>query len=139
MTELLVLALVWGTEDDLRPIRAVHELLGPTPAGLGPLYHRHFGDLDKLIEEAGPEAREVLDKLTWGPPTGTVEKAERPVTIASARTPVERLLARGLVVPRDPNTVVLPRQIGLHLRGGRVLASTGRLRLRSTARRCRQR
>ncbi|WP_405069151.1 helicase C-terminal domain-containing protein [Kribbella sp. NBC_01510] len=124
VAELLDLALVWGTEDDLRPIRAVHELLGPTPAGLGPVTTRHFGDLDKLIEEAGPDARAVLDKLTWGPPTGSVEKAERPVTIASARTPVERLLARGLVVPKDANTVVLPRQIGLHLRGGRVLAST---------------
>ncbi|MGW6282212.1 helicase-associated domain-containing protein [Kribbella sp. NPDC055071] len=124
VAELLELALVWGSEDDLRPIRAVHELLGPTPAGLGPITTRHFGDLDQLIEDAGPDAREVLDKLTWGPPTGSVEKAERPVTIASARTPVERLLARGLVVPKDPNTVVLPRQIGLHLRGGRVLAST---------------
>jgi len=124
VTELLDLALVWGSEDDLRPIRAVHELLGPTPAGLGPVTTRHFGDLDKLIDEAGPDARAVLDKLTWGPPTGTVDKAERPVTIASARTPVERLLARGLVVPKDANTVVLPRQIGLHLRGGRVLAST---------------
>ncbi|MEV0798896.1 helicase-associated domain-containing protein [Kribbella sp. NPDC050281] len=122
--ELLKLALVWGSEDDLRPIRAVHELLGPTPAGLGPVTTRHFGDLDQLIEDAGQDAREVLAKLTWGPPTGSVEKAERPVTIASARTPVERLLARGLVVPKDANTVVLPRQIGLHLRGGRVLAST---------------
>jgi hypothetical protein len=124
VADLLALALVWGNEDDLRPIRAVHELLGPTPAGLGPITTRHFGDLDQLIEDAGPEAREVLARLTWGPPTGTVEKAERPVTIASARTPVEQLLARGLVVPRDANTVVLPRQIGLHLRGGRVLAST---------------
>ncbi|TWD79281.1 XPB/Ssl2-like helicase family protein [Kribbella amoyensis] len=122
--ELLALALVWGDEEDLRPIRAVHELLGPTPAGLGPVTTRHFGNLDRLIEEAGPDAREVLAKLTWGPPTGSVEKADRPVTIASARTPVERLLARGLVVPRDANTVVLPRQIGLHLRGGHVLAST---------------
>ncbi|MFC0628914.1 helicase-associated domain-containing protein [Kribbella deserti] len=124
LTELRRLALVWGPDDDLRPIRAVHELLGPTPAGLGPVTARHFGDLDQLIEDAGPEAREVLAKLTWGPPTGSVEKADRPVTIASAKTPVERLLARGLVVPRDANTVVLPRQIGLHLRGGRVLAST---------------
>ncbi|GAA2794771.1 helicase-associated domain-containing protein [Kribbella solani] len=124
VAELLDLALIWGTDDDLRLIRAVHELLGPTPAGLGPSTTRHFGDLDKLIEDAGPDARAVLDKLTWGPPTGSVEKADRPVTIASARTPVERLLARGLVVPKDANTVVLPRQIGLHLRAGRVLAST---------------
>lgn len=128
LDELKGLALVWGTDDDLRPIRAVHELLGPTPAGLGPITTRHFGDLDQLIEDAGPDARAVLDKLTWGPPTGKVDKAGydlmRKVTIASARTPVERLLARGLVVPKDPNTVVLPRQIGLHLRGGRVHPST---------------
>lgn len=124
LDQLRALALVWGTDDDLRPIRAVHELLGPTPAGLGPVTTRHFGDLDQLITDAGPDARKVLDKLTWGPPTGKVDKAERKVTIASARTPVERLLARGLVVPKDGNTVVLPRQIGLHLRGGRVQPST---------------
>ena len=53
VTALLDLALVWGSEDDLRPIRAVHELLGPTPAGLGPVTTRHFGDLDKLIDDAG--------------------------------------------------------------------------------------
>ena len=79
VTELLDLALVWGTEDDLRPIRAVHKLLGSdTCRALVPITTRHFGDLDKLIEEAGPDARAVLDKLTWGPPTGSVEKAERP-------------------------------------------------------------
>src|SRR4029453_2308533 len=88
LDELRGLALVWGTDDALRPIRAVHELLGPTPAGLGPITTRHFGDLDRLIAEAGPDARAVLDKLTWGPPTGKVDKAERTVTIASARTPV---------------------------------------------------
>ena len=124
VNELRNLALVWGGDDDLRPIRAVHELLGPTPAGLGPVTTRHFGDLDRLIADAGPDAKAVLDKLTWGPPTGRVDKADRPVTKASARTPVERLLARGLVVPKDAGTVVLPRQIGLHLRGGRVHAST---------------
>ncbi len=124
LAELRALALVWGSDDDLRPIRAVHELLGPTPAGLGPVTTRHFGDLDQLIASAGPDARAVLDKLTWGPPTGQVEKADRPVTIASARTPVERLLARGLVVAKDSTTVALPRQIGLHLRGGRVHPST---------------
>lgn len=124
LAELRELALAWGPDDDLRTIRAVHELLGPTPAGLGPLTTRHFGDLDKLIEESGPDARTVLDRLAWGPPTGQVEKADRGVTIASAKSPIEHLLARGLLTVKDSHTVVLPRQIGLHLRGGRVHPST---------------
>jgi len=30
------LALLWGSDDDLRLVRAVHEVIGPYPAGLGP-------------------------------------------------------------------------------------------------------
>ncbi|MDQ4008384.1 MAG: DNA-binding protein, partial [Actinomycetota bacterium] len=29
-------ALLWGPDDDLRLVRAVHEVVGPHPAGLGP-------------------------------------------------------------------------------------------------------
>ncbi len=35
--------------------------------------------------------------------------------------PVQRLLARGLLLRRDPGTVELPREIGLELRGERPL------------------
>ncbi|WP_327068349.1 helicase C-terminal domain-containing protein [Kitasatospora sp. NBC_01250] len=72
-----------------------------------------------LLAEAPPAALGVLDRLVWGPPTGTVPDAARPVTADQARSPVEWLLARGLLLPSGPGTVVLPREVALHLRGGR--------------------
>ena len=66
----------------------------------------------------------MLARLTWGPPHGRVADANRPVTEASARTSIEWLLARGLLVATDKTTVILPRELGLHLRGGRVHQQT---------------
>ncbi|MFD0691885.1 helicase-associated domain-containing protein [Actinomadura fibrosa] len=73
-----------------------------------------------LIEDAGPEARAALDQLAWGPPVGRVADARRPVRIDTATTPIERLLARGLLAAEDDRTVTLPREVALHLRGGRL-------------------
>ncbi|MEV4085128.1 hypothetical protein AB0J43_33175, partial [Nonomuraea fuscirosea] len=50
-----------------------------------------------LIEQVSPEARGALDQLVWGPPTGRVPNARREVRVASARSPIEELLARGLL------------------------------------------
>ncbi len=77
--------------------------------------------LPELLEGAGTDALAALDRLTWGPPAGRVDDAHRTVTTATARSPVERLLARGLLVATDEHTVVLPREVALHLRGGRVV------------------
>ncbi|MGI5273186.1 helicase-associated domain-containing protein [Nonomuraea sp. CA-218870] len=73
-----------------------------------------------LIEEVSPEARAALEQLAWGPPTGRVPNARREVRIASARSPIEQLLARGLLAATGEENVTLPREVGLHLRGGRV-------------------
>ncbi|WP_035846451.1 helicase-associated domain-containing protein [Kitasatospora azatica] len=73
----------------------------------------------ELLAEAPAAALGVLEKLLWGPPTGTVPDAARPVTAEEARSPVEWLLARGLLLPSGPGSVVLPRELALHLRGGR--------------------
>jgi hypothetical protein len=83
----------------------------------------HLGDrphLDTLLADAEPAVHEVLAALTWGPPTGRLDRADRPLDAASASTPVEWLLARGALVALDRGTVVLPREVGLALRGGRV-------------------
>jgi len=80
-----------------------------------------LADPADLIEDAGPEARAALEHLAWGPPVGRVAEARRTVRLATARTPVERLLARGLLAAADDRTVVLPREVALHLRGGRLL------------------
>ncbi|GGV32623.1 hypothetical protein GCM10010182_65510 [Actinomadura cremea] len=73
-----------------------------------------------LIDDAGPEARAALDQLAWGPPVGRVADARRPVRVDTATTPIERLLARGLLAAEDDRTVTLPREVALHLRGGRL-------------------
>ena len=54
--------------------------------------------LTPLLAAVSREAREALAGLTWGPPTGRVERARRDVDIATAHSPVDELLARGLLV-----------------------------------------
>jgi hypothetical protein len=73
-----------------------------------------------LVASVSPEARGALDQLVWGPPTGRVPNARREVRIESARSPIEELLARGLLAATGEESVTLPREVGLFLRGGRV-------------------
>ncbi|HEU4912215.1 MAG TPA: helicase C-terminal domain-containing protein [Actinomycetes bacterium] len=73
-----------------------------------------------LLADASPAAKDALETLAWGPPTGRLDNADRDVDRHTAATPVEWLLAHGLLVASDTRTVVLPREVALHLRGGRV-------------------
>jgi hypothetical protein len=157
--ELRAAAIVWGS-DDLRMVRAAHEVVGPYPAGLGPPLRQTLTTLspgrlaqlaadlglhsagepsveapaiadaitdrvDHTLAELGAEATEVLHMLAEGPPTGRVDDAQRDVSIATARTPIDSLLARGLLLPVDAATVVLPQEIGLRLRGGLLRPGIG--------------
>jgi hypothetical protein len=72
-----------------------------------------------LVERAGEVTRPVLDALSWSP-VGAVPDALRAVRPDDAETPVRRLLSYGLLVAVDSETVVLPREVGLALRGGRL-------------------
>ncbi|WP_309060460.1 helicase C-terminal domain-containing protein [Streptomyces sp.] len=65
-----------------------------------------------LLDEAPHESVEVLDRLVWGPPYGQVTADPAPR--------LRWLLDRGLLLPTAPGTVVLPREVALHLRGGRA-------------------
>ncbi|MFI0373682.1 helicase-associated domain-containing protein [Actinomadura sp. 1N219] len=94
-----------GFADSARLLRRLAELLSAP----GP-----------LIDDAGEDALAALDHLAWGPPVGRVADARRPVRVDSAATPIERLLARGLLAAEDDRTVTLPREVALHLRGGRL-------------------
>lgn len=83
--------------------------------------HLGTGDvLDALLAQAPDGVRAILDRLVWGPPVGALPDADRPVRRASAAGPVEWLLAHGLLAVADPGHVVLPREVGLALRGGTV-------------------
>lgn len=84
-----------------------------------------FADKDALkskLAELGPDVLAALQALQNGPPTGRVDNAQREITDTDwpshkPQTPIDRLLATGMLVPVDSATVVLPREIGLHLRG----------------------
>ncbi|MCM2391836.1 helicase-associated domain-containing protein [Streptomyces albipurpureus] len=74
-----------------------------------------FTDRDRmaaLLDTAPSEALTVLDRLVWGPPYGEVTSNPTP--------PVRWLRDRGLLLPASPRTVVLPREVALHLRAGRA-------------------
>ncbi|MFE0035883.1 helicase-associated domain-containing protein [Streptomyces sp. NPDC059015] len=72
-----------------------------------------------LLDSAPAEALAVLDRLVWGPPYGTVAPPGDSSGTADS-TPVRWLRDRGLLLPSSPRTVVLPREVALHLRGGRA-------------------
>ncbi len=122
--DLVELALLWGEPDAWHPTIAVRETVGRFPAGLGPsLGILGGGDVEPLLTalaDAPEEVREVVDALTWTHPTGRVRNADRVVTPESAGTPVEWLLARGVLRPLDKGTVVLPREVALTLREGHL-------------------
>ncbi|AUS78469.1 DNA-binding protein [Actinoalloteichus sp. AHMU CJ021] len=119
LTTLTHRALVWTVGDgaELAVVPSLREVLGPYPAGLG----RSVPDLagvDPLarVAELGEPERRLLDTLAAGPPVGATREAGSPVP-TPPRTPVQRLLAAGLLVRRDSETVELPREVGLALRG----------------------
>lgn len=151
LARLRDLALLWGGPRALHPVRALAEVLGPHPAGLGPrladlglvrspagladvvvaLGRRPSGDpaqdlrlvteevgsperLEALLATAPEGVRALLARLDAGTPVGSVG------TRRSDGSPLAWALRHGLVVPVDDERVVLPREVGTALRGGRV-------------------
>ncbi|MDX8143558.1 helicase-associated domain-containing protein [Lentzea sp. BCCO 10_0061] len=110
------LALAWGDDDALSVPPVTREAFGSYPGGLGRTTGQTY-DLQGITEGE----QRVLQKLAAGPPIGDTKDASRVVPLDKAETPVQRLLARGLLLRRDPGTVELPREIALELRGGRPL------------------
>lgn len=114
LERLRALALVWEFE----PTEGLRQAFAPYAGGLAnpsgsPLTP---AEIDRALKDLPKAALGVLHKLKWGPPTGSVRNAER--EIATPGTPIEHLLVRGLLRPAGPNTVILPREVALHLRGG---------------------
>ncbi|MET8457718.1 helicase-associated domain-containing protein [Streptomyces parvulus] len=66
----------------------------------------------ELLAGLSEESREVLARLVWGPPYGQVTH--------DPAAHLRALLDRGLLLPTAPGTVVLPREVALHLRAGRA-------------------
>lgn len=112
-------ALLWG-DDELHLTRTVREYFGPYPGGLAPPSPQELpaDRIAELLAAAGPDEHDVLARLAYSP-AGAVRNADRPVSLDQATTPIDRLLARGLIRPLSADTVVLPREVAWQLRGGR--------------------
>jgi len=128
------LALVWApgpASAGFRPSPGLAEVLGPHPAGLGPAGSVGPGPSataaaepspavgllpgGDLPDDAPPGAGAILDALTWGPPVGVAPRSD-----PSARRATSWLVERGYLRADDERHVVLPREVGLALRGGRT-------------------
>lgn len=116
---LLDLVLVLEDDDRLHLVGAAAAVLGPTPAGLAPASADPMGveEIAERLEAAGPAARTVAQRLLWSP-SGHVPHARRAVSTQSARSPIDLALAHRLLHPVDDETVLLPREVSLYLRGG---------------------
>ncbi|WP_214370470.1 helicase-associated domain-containing protein [Pseudonocardia sp. H11422] len=110
-------ALLWGGDDELALVPAAREVVPSHPGGLGRPASgpAASSELPALLASVEPDERRVLEALAAGPPIGRSRSGSDP------ESPVGRLLARGLLLRVDPETVELPRQIGLALRGDRPL------------------
>ncbi|WP_030341931.1 helicase-associated domain-containing protein [Streptomyces sp. NRRL S-1022] len=89
---------------------STHDSVSAVTALTGLFTHRK--KMAKLLAGAPEAAREVLTRLVWGPPYGQVT--------AEPAAHLRWLLDRGLLLPTAPGTVVLPREVALHLREGRA-------------------
>lgn len=129
LDDLWTLALLWGPPEDRRLSRGVLEVLGPHPAGLGPradeldltavaggrgLVTGGGTDLVTVTAALPEPAAAVLSSLAWGPPV-----AHEPEPGSRAAEGVETLERAGLVARRD-GQVILPREVALLVRGGRL-------------------
>ncbi|MDX2826706.1 helicase C-terminal domain-containing protein [Streptomyces ipomoeae] len=96
--EIVVEAGLTSTHDSVSAVTALTEL---------------FTDrrrMAALLADAPPESLDVLTRLVWGPPYGQVT--------ANPAAHLRWLMDRGLLLPTAPGTVVLPREVALHLRAG---------------------
>ena len=121
---LVALAFAWG-DDSVSVVPAAREAGGLYPAGLGQPSEALDGvDVGALIGGLPEADRRLLTTLAHGSsPVGRTRDAATIVPLERARTPAQRLLAMGLLLRRDAETVELPRQAGLALRGDSPLGT----------------
>ena len=109
---LIERGLLYQDSDGLRTPTNLKEVLGNEIAGLGPTSMVTL-KLKKL-DDAPPAAKKVLEAMVWGPPRGTISDIKKP------SVGVAWLLENGFLVPFNQQTVVLPKEVAIYLRGNQV-------------------
>jgi len=112
LAHLVMVGLVYPSDDGMRLPTQLRDVIGTEPAGLGP------ASMAKLklseLDEAPADAKKVLERLAWGPPRGSVGDIKNP------GPGVNWLLEKKFLVPLDQRTVILPREVAITLRGGKI-------------------
>ncbi|HYJ26154.1 MAG TPA: helicase C-terminal domain-containing protein [Nocardioides sp.] len=122
---LLDLALAWEAPGGLRALTGVADAMRGLPVGTSGLRPSspEPASPDQLaarLAELSPAATALLRHVDAHGGEGTTGSARRTVSPEQAASPAEELLSRRLLVPRDGDTVVLPGEVGIALRGGRT-------------------
>jgi hypothetical protein len=105
-------ALIYLGYDGYRIPNNLREVLGNEIAGLGTPAAKKLKLKD--LENAPAASKKVLDAMVWGPPRGAVADVKKP------NPGLKWLLDEGFVSPVNQQTVVLHREVALHLRGNKV-------------------
>ena len=116
-----------------RPVAVLEAAFGPPPFGLGPWAAEPLSaeQLPPTLEELSKDAAgepvvpaasvEMLQALTWGPPAGTLRSGGR---APGAAPLIERGWLERSSDARGRMRFILPRQVALALRGGRLTRET---------------
>ena len=116
-----------------RPVAVLEAAFGPHPFGLGPWAAEPLSaeQLPPTLEELSKDAAgepvvpaasvEMLQALTWGPPAGTLRSGGR---APGAAPLIERGWLERSSDARGRTRFILPRQVALALRGGRLTRET---------------
>ena len=105
-------ALIYLGHDGYRIPNNLRDVLGNEIAGLGIPAAKKLKLKD--LEGAPAASKKVLDAMVWGPPRGAVADVKKP------NPGLKWLLDEGFVSPVNQQTVVLHREVALHLRGNKV-------------------
>jgi hypothetical protein len=109
---LIERGLIYTGKDGLYLPTTVREVLGNDCAGLGP---QSMAKLNlKKLDEVPAAAKKALDAMVWGPPRGTVSDVKKP------GAGVAWLLENDFLVVANSHTVLMPREVAIYLRGGKI-------------------
>ena len=115
LTSLWELALIYKDGTGYRVTSNVRTLIGESPAGLGPKSSKNIDFAE--LNNAPKGAVETLSKMVWGPPKGQI------ADIKKAPPAIQWLLSKNFLLPFDSRTVLLPREVAMHFREGKIFRS----------------